>query len=198
MSAVVEQTDTAIDEMMVCTQPTQEEVDRAKQTEEIDKGKKKDAKSQWGPTITLRRSTSKVDDGKTMMDKAQEFKRKWNLEDNTSKTSKTQHKSTKAKLISIANDLNIVGVDGNPNVLDRMISLDEQRTMNNKNSKNSSSLTASTSTGLCDGEKGKSLDDKELSEKNNPKDNVDEISVVDQVEDLVKIGPKKKKKYKSK
>jgi hypothetical protein len=50
---------------------------------ELQKGKKGGKKPKWGPVIPLRRSSRNVDNGKLMMGKAQEAKRKWNLDDRT-------------------------------------------------------------------------------------------------------------------
>lgn len=106
------------------TQPTKGDLEKAKQIDDLGKAKKRGKKNQWGPNVTLRRSSRNADDGRTILDKAQEFKRKWNLESNAGINAKAQNHVSKALLVSVAKDLNVLGVDGNPQVLDRMITLD--------------------------------------------------------------------------
>jgi hypothetical protein len=53
-----------------------------------EKAKKNTKQQKWGPVLPTRRSNSHIDNGKSVMAKAQEFKRKWNLEDNSGITQK--------------------------------------------------------------------------------------------------------------
>jgi hypothetical protein len=131
------------------------------------------------------------------MDKAQEFKRKWTLEGNTGKTSKSHNNTSKSKLLSVANELDIVGVDGNPQVLDRMISLDNQRSLDRK-VENSCSTSTSTNTGMSLGDNGGNQDDKDLSLEEDLKVKLGGLFVADQDQDLPNICPRKKKKTKEK
>jgi hypothetical protein len=67
-----------------------------------------------------------------MMDNAQEFKRKWNLEDNKGIKHKTSNipSTSKDLLASVAKDIGIVVEDGNP-ILDKMVELDSSRMADN-------------------------------------------------------------------
>lgn len=58
-----------------------------------------------------------------MLEKAQGFKRKWNMEDQAGMKSKSHTCISKTSLISVAKELNVIGADGNPQALDNMISL---------------------------------------------------------------------------
>lgn len=84
------------------------------------KGKKQ---TQWGPTIPLRRSSRHTEDGRPMMEKAQEAKRKWNLDDKTGKNTKI----SKPHLISVAMEIGLANLDGNPDEIDAMLELDSSR-----------------------------------------------------------------------
>jgi hypothetical protein len=88
--------------------------------------KKRPMKQQWGPVIPIRRSSRNLDTGKTMLDKAQEAKRKWNLEDKTSNLPKSSSLS-KPILLSIAKDIGLELGDGNPDIVDKMLELDPSR-----------------------------------------------------------------------
>ena len=111
-STQANQTESGDETAVSSTQPTEEEVEKAKQTDEPEKAKRKNSKSQWGPTVTLRRSSRNIDDGRPVLEKAQEFKRKWNLENNAGNKSKSQNIISKSLLISVAKDLDVVGMDG--------------------------------------------------------------------------------------
>jgi uncharacterized protein (UPF0548 family) len=94
----------------------------------LEKTKKTNKKIQWGPVIPLRRSTRHVDNGKDVLENAQDFKRKWNLEDNAGinkKSSKTLAISENL-LLSVAKDIGIGIEDGNP-ILQKMVELDSNR-----------------------------------------------------------------------
>ena len=122
-----------------------------------------------GPNVTLRRSSRNADDGRTILDKAQEFKRKWNLESNAGINAKAQNHVSKALLISVAKDLDVVGVDGNPQVLDRMIALDRQRSLDNHLGNNNKVGPNSTNSGVDLVDNGGAQGDKDLT----PPKNVD-------------------------
>jgi len=64
-------------------------------------------KQQCGPVIPSRRSSRLIDSGKTVLENAQDFKRKWNLEDNAgiSKNPSKTHVVFKKLLISMAKDI---------------------------------------------------------------------------------------------
>jgi predicted lysophospholipase L1 biosynthesis ABC-type transport system permease subunit len=64
------------------TQPNVEVVEIQRQQEGRAKPKKTSTKQQWGPTIPMRRSSRLIDNGKIVEANAQDFKRKWNLEEN--------------------------------------------------------------------------------------------------------------------
>lgn len=70
-------------EESINTQPSQVQIEAATGEQELQKKGAANKKAKWGPVLPLRRSTRHLEDGKTMMDKAQEAKRKWNLDDNT-------------------------------------------------------------------------------------------------------------------
>ena len=63
-----------------------------------------------------------------MMDKAQEAKRKWNLDDKTGKTSKI----SKPLLLFVAKDIGLEVMDGDPNLVECMIQLDCSRNADSK------------------------------------------------------------------
>lgn len=123
------------------------------------------------------------------MDKAQEFKRKWNLEGNTGNNSKSQNIVSKTLLISIAQDFDIVGVDGNPYVLDRMISLDRQRSLDNQVE---SSVSSSTNPGLGLLHNINEPGDKDLTPVKNSSIILDDPLETDQEKGWSKVGPKTK------
>lgn len=61
-----------------------------------------------------------------MVEKAQEAKRKWNLEDWDGKTNKFSTISA-AQLSSIASNIDVVLQDGNPSLINHMMELDLER-----------------------------------------------------------------------
>jgi hypothetical protein len=133
-----------------------------------------------------------------MLDKAQEFKRKWNLEGNVGIKSKSQKHVSKSLLISVANDLNIVGVDGNPQVLDRMIELDSQRSLDNNLMENSKVCPKPTNPGLDLVDKDKVQGDKDLTPLKNMDERLPDHLETDQEADWSKVGPRKKRKPREK
>lgn len=105
------------------TMLSQGDVEQVQDQVEQKKGKEK-KKNQWGPTISLRRSARLGDDGRLMMEKAQEAKRKWNLEDKTGKNPRI----SKTLLSAVAKEIGLDNLDGNPSVIDSIINLDNSRT----------------------------------------------------------------------
>lgn len=61
------------------------------------------------------------------MDKAQEVKRKWNLEDNVGTKKSSSSSISNVDLLSVAKDIGIVLKDGNPEVVNQMIAIDSSR-----------------------------------------------------------------------
>ena len=111
-------------EDLAWTQPSDEVLERHQVDDSKEKTKKLNKKQQWGPMIPLRRSSRRVDDGKKVMECAQEFKRKWYLEDNAgiSKKPPKPHPVSKNLLLSVAKDIGIDVEDGHP-ILDKMVQL---------------------------------------------------------------------------
>jgi len=131
------------EELISFTQPNTEDIERQKADGYLKKGRKVSKKHKWGLVVPLRRSSRNVDDGRTMMDKAQEAKRKWNLEDRTGNKSSRVSKST---LLSVAKDIGLDVGDGNPDLLDTMIELDSSGTTANEvNCKNQGCVGPNTS-----------------------------------------------------
>lgn len=126
-----DETEVGDDFPLLSSQPTFEDLERVKQDDQVKKGRKDKKKQQWGPVIPLRRSSRIVDNGGTMMAKAQEAKRKWNLNDNTGKKSYSNVVSANL-LLSVAKDIGIDVMDGNPDLLQNMIDLDDSRSKNYK------------------------------------------------------------------
>lgn len=93
------------------TQSSVEDVDKLCEIEDQAKAKRSKQK-QWGPILPLRRSSKNLDTGKTMLEKAQEAKRKWNLENKAGNT-----KISKTLLVNVANEIDVEILDGNPNVV---------------------------------------------------------------------------------
>lgn len=107
------------------TQPTREVLEKQVLKEGLQKGKKGSKKSQWGPFLPVR-SSRNIDNGKLMMEKAQEAKRKWNLDEKTGNLTKNS-KISKTLLISVAKDIGLDVMDGNPDIVEAMIELDCSR-----------------------------------------------------------------------
>jgi len=97
---------------------------RNQDQEQIEQRKGKGKKNQWGPTIPLRRISRHTKDARLMMEKAQDAKRKWNLDDKTGKNTKI----SKPLLIYVAKEIGLVNLDGNPEDIDSMLDLDSSRT----------------------------------------------------------------------
>lgn len=112
--------------------PELRRLDNQKIMEEKGKSKKVEKKQKWGPVIPTRRSSRLVDNGKAMVANAQDFKRKWNLEDNKGINHKTHNIPSISKnlLVSVAKDIGVVVEDGNP-ILDNLVELDNSRMADN-------------------------------------------------------------------
>lgn len=111
--------------IMQSSQPTVDDLEKVKLNGHL-KGKRAVKKQQWGPVIPLRRSSRNIDDGRTMMEKAQEAKRKWNMEENAS-NKKLSIVTSAARLLSVAKDIGVVVQDGNPDLVNQMLEVDNKR-----------------------------------------------------------------------
>lgn len=98
----------------------------------------------------------------------------------------------------MANDLNIVGVDGNPQVMDRMIELDSQRSLDNNLMENSKVCPKPTNPGLDLVDKDRVQGDKDLTPLKNMDERLPDHLETDQETDWSKIGPRKKRKSRKK
>jgi hypothetical protein len=74
----------------------------------------KERKETWGPVVVERRSQRYADDNRTILEKAQEAKRKWNEEDPKGKTKQKPLHINSADLISTAAVIGLTSKDGNP------------------------------------------------------------------------------------
>lgn len=94
--------------------------------------KHKEAKKQtWGPLPTLRRSKRFMDNERTMLEKAQDCKRQYNLEGMQGNNNKASCKTDSATLSSIAHDTGLdLGMAIPFLMLDNMVSLDKARNEN--------------------------------------------------------------------
>lgn len=93
-------------EEICSTQPSAEIAEKA---QFLKKGKKV-----WGPDIPTRRSKRGTDDGRTMLEKAQDLKRKHALEVKGGMKQTSKPISIKDSLITIAAEFGIISKDGNP------------------------------------------------------------------------------------
>jgi hypothetical protein len=100
-------------------------MEKVNQAEDLHK-RKVGKKQQWGPVLPLRRSSRNLDDGNTMMDKAQEMKRKWDLGNNEG-NKKSYKPISSDHLLSVAKDIGVVIQDGNAGVVSAMLELDSNR-----------------------------------------------------------------------
>jgi len=90
----------------------------------------------WGPILAMKKSVRVSDDGRTMLQKAQDLKEKQNLQLMKGKSNLPTVHTSPGHLSSIAADLGISSRDGYPldiNMLDNMVSLDKSRAENYKN-----------------------------------------------------------------
>lgn len=110
------------------TQPTKEDIGKLVNQRDVEKGKSKGKGKVWGPVIAQRRSQRILDDGRTMTEKAQELKKKSNLE--IPKGITKIPSISRASLLSVATEIGLVVEDGNPSnssVLDNMLAIDKER-----------------------------------------------------------------------
>lgn len=160
---------------------------------ELQKGKKGGKKTQWGPVIPLRRSSTNMDNGKPMMEKTQEAKRKWNLDDKPGNASKTS-KISKPLLLSVAKNIDLIVPDGDPDVVESMIQLDCSRNANSKKNCTHSSCSHSVSPGkACLTDKASSSKDSLPTSPDCQDGNADNLDN-DQEAGWSKVGPRKKNK----
>lgn len=155
------------------------------------KDKKKGGKQQWGPVLPIKRSTKNLDNNKPMMEKAIEVKRKWNLEDRAG-TNKNP-KPSKTHLLSIAKDIGLDVLDGNPSVVDKMIELDCSRTPASKKvcSHDKCDIASSSNSSIINiSVDGESLARAETSRQ--AKDGDPNAQMSDQEDGWSKVGPRKK------
>lgn len=123
------------DEEQQCTQPSVEEVARCLNQNVAEERPKKNKNQVWGPILAPRKSKRLCEDGKSMLQKAQENKKKQNLDGCQGKKSKTLCQFDSSTLSDIANVIGVVAKDGHPfnqNLLDSMIDLDQQRGVNHE------------------------------------------------------------------
>jgi hypothetical protein len=115
------------------SQPTNENIEKVFVQLNSYGNPKKAKKQVWGPVLAQKRSKRVPNDGKTMMERAQELKRNQDLEIPQDKNNKNSFVSVTISLANIAVDLGVVHKDGHPlpqNMLDSMVSLDAQRATN--------------------------------------------------------------------
>jgi hypothetical protein len=93
-----------------------EEGPKAEAQEKIQKEKKKS----WGPVVLERRSQRHADDSGTILEKAQEAKRKWNEEDPKDKTKQQPMHINSVDLVSTSSAIGLTSKDRNP-VEDKVI-----------------------------------------------------------------------------
>ena len=188
------------EEGLVWTQPSDEVFERILADDNRDKAKLFNQNQKWGPVMPLRRSSRRVDDGKKVMECAQEFKRKWYLEDNAgiSKKPTKPHPVSKNLLLSVAKDIGIDIEDGHP-VLDKMVQLDLDRMgeMFSKGSHASCSSKADTSS-LGSQVNSNNMDGDINTPEKSDQDGNPDLSKEDQELGWSKVGPrrKNKKRYK--
>lgn len=131
-----------VEPSMNSTQPTSEEVDKLKGVEKLnDKGGMKKAKV-WGPVKPQRRSQRNIRDDKTMLEKAQDLKRKYDLEDNKG----NKHISC-SSLLSVATEIGLVVEESNPqsrNLLASILALEKSRNEAGTSSCHNTSCSDST------------------------------------------------------
>jgi hypothetical protein len=117
--------DMAVMHSVESTQPTEEEIAKLRNDkQEAGKGGVKRGKV-WGPVIPQRRSQRNLGDDKTMLEKAQDLKRKHDLEDN-----KGIKQISSSSLLSVATEIGLSFEEGNPqtiSMLDNMIALEVSR-----------------------------------------------------------------------
>lgn len=177
------------------SQPSEEDLEKVNQQAKPQKGMKPTKKQQWGPIIPVRRSTRILDNGKSMLDKAQEAKRKRNLERNDGKK-KTSVSGNSDSLLQVAKEIGIDFVIGNSNIVSQMIDLDNRRSKTSKVECKVSGCGSSPNTGLVVENLGPQSDN---SSKTPTQTN--RIVGAEMEEDILekgwsKVGPRKKNRRK--
>ena len=150
--------------------------------------------------IPLRRSSRRVDDGKKVMECAQEFKRKWYLEDNAgiSKKPTKPHPVSKNLLLSVAKDIGIDIEDGHP-VLDKMVQLDLDRMGDTFSKGSHAGCSSKAATSILGSQvNSNNLDGVFNTNEKSDQDGNPDLSKEDQELGWSKVGPrrKNKKRYK--
>jgi hypothetical protein len=87
-------------------------------------------KQAWGPIVAQGRSQRHLRDGRTILEKAQEARRKWNEEVNKGKTSSSGMHISSCDLKIVVDAIGIVNLDGNPisaNLTRRLENDEEER-----------------------------------------------------------------------
>jgi len=172
---------------------TETVLDMQKMETELQKGKKGGKKPKWGPVIPLRRSSRNVDNGKLMMGKAQEAKRKWNLDDRTGIPTKNS-KVSKPLLLSVAKDIGLEILDGDPDLVECMVQLDCSRNADSKLNCTHTSCSKSLSPSKeCLADPGSSSRENQNLDLYCQDGNADNQET-DQEAGWSKVGPKKKSK----
>jgi hypothetical protein len=87
---------------------------------------------EWGPVVVQRRSKRLAGDSKTVIEKAQEVKRKWNEDPSTGMTTSKSYQINFDDLKLSAVVVGIVGKDGNPikdAIINDMVAVEEKRAL---------------------------------------------------------------------
>jgi hypothetical protein len=90
----------------------------------------KEKKENWGPVVVERRCQRYADDNRTILEKAQEAKRKWNEEDPKGKTKQKPLHINSADLIYTVVIIGLTSKDGNPigdETVRKIVVVEEQR-----------------------------------------------------------------------
>jgi hypothetical protein len=111
----------------------QEQAETNSKKQEQAKTGGKAIKKKWGPIIVERRSNRYVEDGKTVLEKAQEVKRKWDEEDIIGKIKQKPLHISFDDLNNVVVVIGIVDKDGNPissKVVREIEALEEEKHIN--------------------------------------------------------------------
>lgn len=132
-----------------------------------------------------------------MVEKAQEVKRKWNLDDKTGKITKNS-KISKPLLISVAKDIGLDFLDGNPYYVETMVELECSRTAASKLNCSLQGCNNTISLGQTDKTEITSSSTISQSPVNNCQDGNPDIQKTDQEMGWSKVENRKKDKKKGK
>jgi hypothetical protein len=77
-------------------------------------GREKTKKQQWGPVVVKEKSRRQAEDGRTIMEKAQDIKRKWNEAETTGKIKQKHLHVSASDLSNLASAIDVVSKDGHP------------------------------------------------------------------------------------